>query len=132
MLQINVFLVLYFDRIPLWGNFLITIAVGLLVGLGVMIIVKPRLKKSIEGIIMTCSYRFMSCLTLDDLYTLATLKKKHGIDMIDGQPQLKKTDGRFETYTGRSSALIIDSYISTRLDNDNDHYTRRCLSKLCQ
>jgi hypothetical protein len=44
-----VYLVLYFDRIPLVGNFLITGIVGLIVGLGVMIIVKPRLKHSIEG-----------------------------------------------------------------------------------
>ena len=42
-------LVLYFHRIKLWGNFLITIAVGALVGIGVMLIVKPRLKASIEG-----------------------------------------------------------------------------------
>ena len=42
-------LVLYFDRIPLWGKFVTTILVGLLVGLGVMFIVKPRLRKSIEG-----------------------------------------------------------------------------------
>jgi hypothetical protein len=44
-----VYLVLYFDRIPLLGNFLITGSVGLIVGLGVMIFVKPRLKHSIEG-----------------------------------------------------------------------------------
>lgn len=42
-------LVLYFDRIPLWGKFVATILVGILVGLIVMIIVKPRLRKSIEG-----------------------------------------------------------------------------------
>jgi len=43
-------LVLYFDRIPLWGNFIITLSVGLIVGLCVMIVVKPRLKHSIEGL----------------------------------------------------------------------------------
>ena len=42
-------LVLYFDRIPLWGKFVTTLLVGLLVGFFVMIIVKPRLRKSIEG-----------------------------------------------------------------------------------
>jgi hypothetical protein len=42
-------LVLYFDRIPLWGKFVTTLLVGLLVGLFVMIVVKPRLRKSIEG-----------------------------------------------------------------------------------
>ncbi len=42
-------LVLYFDRIPLWGNFIITISIGLIIGLSVMIVVKPRLKHSIEG-----------------------------------------------------------------------------------
>ena len=72
-------LVLYFDRIPLWGNFIITLSVGLLVGLSVMIFVKPRLKHSIEE----------------------TLKKKHGLENKDEQPQLTKTEGRFETYTGK-------------------------------
>ena len=43
-------LVLYFDRIPLWGKFLTTLLVGMLIGLIVMIIVKPRLRTSIEGI----------------------------------------------------------------------------------
>ncbi len=42
-------LVLYFDRIPIWGNFIITISVGMIVALGVLFIVKPRLKHSIEG-----------------------------------------------------------------------------------
>jgi hypothetical protein len=42
-------LVLYFDRIPLWGKFVTTILIGMIVALGVMVIVKPRLNKSIEG-----------------------------------------------------------------------------------
>jgi sodium-dependent phosphate transporter len=69
--------ILYFDRIPLWGNFIITISVGLIVGLCVMIFVKPRLKHSIEE----------------------TLKKKRDLENKDEKPQLTKTEGRFETYT---------------------------------
>ena len=42
-------LVLYFDRIPLWGKFVTTIGVGMLVALVVMFIVKPRLRSSIES-----------------------------------------------------------------------------------
>lgn len=47
--SIALVLVLFFDRIAWWGNIIITAAVGLLVGLIVMFVVKPRLRKSIEG-----------------------------------------------------------------------------------
>ena len=47
--SITLVLVLYFDRIPWWGNIIITASVGLLVGFIVMFVVKPRLRKSIEG-----------------------------------------------------------------------------------
>ena len=70
---------MYFDRIPLWGNFIITISVGLIVGLCVMFFVKPRLKNSIEE----------------------TLKKKRDLENREEKPQLTKTEGRFETYTGK-------------------------------
>jgi hypothetical protein len=51
LLLIFIDLVLYFDRIPLWGKFVTTILVGLLVAVFVMFIVKPRMKQSIEGLI---------------------------------------------------------------------------------
>ncbi|CAF2816580.1 unnamed protein product [Rotaria sp. Silwood2] len=68
---------LYFDRIPLWGKFITTILVGLLVGLGVMVIVKPRMRKTIE----------------------ALLKKKRDLDARGEteEPEVSKTDGRVET-----------------------------------
>lgn len=57
-IMINVFSILlsappllYLDRIPLWGKFLTTFLVGLLVGLMVLVIVRPRLKKSIEEMV---------------------------------------------------------------------------------
>ncbi|CAF4014302.1 unnamed protein product, partial [Rotaria sp. Silwood1] len=37
--------ILYFNRIPLWKNFIITISVDLIIILSVMIFVKPCLKK---------------------------------------------------------------------------------------
>ncbi|CAF0754166.1 unnamed protein product [Adineta steineri] len=87
-IMINVFSILlsappllYFDRIPLWGKFVTTILVGLLIGFFVLFIVKPRMKVTIEE----------------------SLRKKHDLDSRSGGgsevPQLKKTDGRFETYT---------------------------------
>lgn len=42
-------LVLYFDHIKIWENIIITLAVGVIIGLCVMIFVKPRLKEGIEG-----------------------------------------------------------------------------------
>jgi hypothetical protein len=50
LLLIFIDLVLYFDRIPLWGKFITTLLVGLLVAVSVTFIVKPRLKKSIQGL----------------------------------------------------------------------------------
>ena len=44
-------LVLYFDRIPLWGKFLATILIGISVGIGVMLLIKPHMEKSIAGVI---------------------------------------------------------------------------------
>jgi len=60
--------ILYFDRIPLWGNFIITITVGVLVGVFVMLLVKPRLRSSIEE----------------------TLRKKHDLENKEDKPQLTK------------------------------------------
>lgn len=81
-MMINVFSIihsappmLYFHRISLSQNIAITIAVGLLVGLSVMFLVKPRLKKSIE----------------------ATLKKKRGSENPEDETQAAKKDGRFVT-----------------------------------
>ncbi|CAF3474902.1 unnamed protein product [Rotaria socialis] len=87
---------LYFDRIPLWGNFIITISVGLIIGLGVMIFVKPRLKRSIE----------------------ATLRKKRGVDHnSEEKPQLTKTEGRFETYTVSRLENVNTSDKETQIDH---------------
>jgi hypothetical protein len=87
-------LVLYFDRIPLWGKFITTLLVGLLVAVSVTFIVKPRLKKSIQGL---KKLEYLS--GKKDLF-LATLKKKQDLDDRE-EPQLTKTEGRFETYTGK-------------------------------
>lgn len=90
-------LVLYFDRIPLVGNFIITITVGLLVGLCVMIFVKPRLKHSIEG-----ERRFWVWTKRKRNFSFQeTLKKKRDLENKVEKPQLTKTEGRFETYTGK-------------------------------
>ncbi|CAF4373300.1 unnamed protein product, partial [Adineta steineri] len=78
-IMINVFSILlsappllYFDRIPLWGKFVTTILVGLLIGFFVLFIVKPRMKVTIEE----------------------SLRKKHDLDSRSGGgnevSQLKK------------------------------------------
>jgi len=87
--------ILYFDRIPLWGNFIITISVGLTVGLCVMLFVKPRLKHSIEE----------------------TLKKKRDFLNKGEQPQLTKTEGRFETYTVTRLENVNTSDKETQIDH---------------
>ena len=51
-------LVLYFDHIPLWGKFLATILIGTIVGIGVMLLMKPHMKKTIEGVIKRKFDRF--------------------------------------------------------------------------
>lgn len=55
-LTINVFSIvldgpslLYFDRIPWWGSVILSSGVGLLAGIGVQLIMVPRLRKSITG-----------------------------------------------------------------------------------
>ncbi|CAF2986136.1 unnamed protein product [Rotaria sp. Silwood2] len=87
--------ILYFDRIRLWGNFIITISTGLIIGLTVLIVVKPRLKKSIE----------------------ATLRKKRGPESTEEKPQLTKTDGRFETYTVSRLENVNTSDKETQIDH---------------
>lgn len=75
-----------------------TILVGILVGLLVMIVVKPRLRKSIEGEQKSPSY-LPCCVSI-----LAILSKKQDLEnrRLEEQPQLTKTEGRFETYTGKN------------------------------
>ncbi|CAF1062649.1 unnamed protein product [Rotaria sordida] len=87
--------ILYFGRIPLWGNFILTISIGLLIGIIVMIFVKPRLKKSIE----------------------ATLNKKRGLGNTEDKPQLTKTEGRFETYTVSRLENVNTSDKETQIDH---------------
>ncbi|CAF1028153.1 unnamed protein product [Adineta steineri] len=101
-IMINVFSIihsappmLYFDRIKLWGNVIITLSVGLLVGLFVMFVVKPRLKHSIEQ----------------------TLKKKNDQLNKDDTPQLTKTEGRFETYTVARLENVNTSDKETQIDH---------------
>lgn len=94
---------LYFDRIPLWGNVIITISVGVTVGLIVMIWVKPRLRKRIEGNTQIVKYtnRFKMIFLCTEM-----LRKKRGTESISDEPLLKKTEGRFETYTGKLNHAI--------------------------
>ncbi|CAF3410064.1 unnamed protein product [Rotaria sp. Silwood1] len=87
--------ILYFDRIPLWGNIIITIGTGLIIGLIVLLLVKPRLKKSIE----------------------ATLRKKRGPENTEEKPQLTKTEGRFETYTVSRLENVNTSDKETQIDH---------------
>ncbi|CAF0825488.1 unnamed protein product [Adineta ricciae] len=101
-IMINVFSILlsappllYFDRIPLWGKFVATILVGLLVGLIVMTLVKPRMRKSIQE----------------------TLKKKHDLISRGEEPQLTKTEGRFETYTVNRLENVNTSDKETQIDH---------------
>ncbi len=70
-----------------------------------MIIVKPRLKKSIEGMWFLLVKENYS---LNGVFFLAIIKKKKDLESREGEeqlsPQLTKTDGRFETYTGKNNS----------------------------
>ncbi|CAF3403455.1 unnamed protein product [Rotaria sp. Silwood1] len=120
-------LFLYFDRIPLWGKFVTTIIVGILVGLGVMVIVKPRMRRTIEALLKkkqdfdARGERDESDITKSDgkveiidvicffkqtKYTficflfLGNSKKRRDSETQEGdEPKLTKTDGRFATYS---------------------------------
>jgi hypothetical protein len=46
--------VLYFDRIPLWGAFVASIGVGVLVMLGVHFLWVPVMRRKIEGKCVVC------------------------------------------------------------------------------
>lgn len=96
-------LVLYFDRIPLWGKFVTTILVGLLVGALVMFVVKPRMKSSIERASKTLTAARTHSASLS---SLVMVRKKEELDSRGEEPQLTKTDGRFETYTGKYVLLV--------------------------
>ncbi|CAF0722883.1 unnamed protein product [Adineta ricciae] len=86
---------LHFHKIKLWGNVIITVSIGVLVGLFIMIVVKPRLKRSIEE----------------------TLKKKRELGSRDEKPQLTKTEGRFETYTVTRLENVNTSDKETQIDH---------------
>ncbi|CAF3403740.1 unnamed protein product [Rotaria sp. Silwood1] len=108
-IMINVFSILlsappllYFDRIPLWGKFVTTIIVGILVGLGVMVIVKPRMRRTIEALLKkkqdfdARGERDESDITKSD----GNSKKRRDSETQEGdEPKLTKTDGRFATYS---------------------------------
>jgi len=101
-MMINVFSIihsappmLYLNHISLLGNIGITIAVGLIVGLSVMFIVKPRLKKSIEAI----------------------LKKKRGTENPDDETQGAKKDGRFVT----CPVTIVENVNTSDKETQIDH-----------
>ncbi|CAF1065742.1 unnamed protein product [Adineta ricciae] len=86
---------LHFHKIQLWENAIITVTIGVLVGLFIMIVVKPRLKRSIEE----------------------TLKKKRELGSRDEKPQLTKTEGRFETYTVTRLENVNTSDKETQIDH---------------
>ena len=100
---ILIVLVLYFDRIPLWGKFITTFLVGLLIGLFVMFIVKPRMKKKIEG---WRTFDFLISKRKVCFLFLVALRKKRDLDSRADEPQLTKTEGRFETYTGKENFYL--------------------------
>lgn len=37
---------------------------------------------------------------------LAVLQKKRGVESVGDEPQLTKTEGRFETYTGKAGVSV--------------------------
>jgi hypothetical protein len=68
-----------------------------LIGVFVMLFVKPRLKRSIEGERMNSR---ANTVRIGGLIVSETLQKKRDLENKEDKPQLTKTEGRFETYTG--------------------------------
>jgi hypothetical protein len=63
-----------------------------------MFFVKPRLKHSIER---KKGFEFREKNEFGFFVLKETLKKKRDLENKDEKPQLTKTEGRFETYTGK-------------------------------
>ncbi|CAF0835241.1 unnamed protein product [Rotaria sordida] len=117
---------LYFDRIPLWGKFVTTIIVGLLVGLLVMVVVKPRMRKTIEGELkkkrdLEIRGKQEPDLTQPDAvletYANVLTRKRDSENRGEGEPQLTKTDGRFATYTVSHLENVNTSDKETQIDH---------------
>jgi hypothetical protein len=64
-----------------------------------MFVVKPQMRKSIEGWIIKFDFLINKKTTY--VLFLAILRKKRDLEHRGDEPRLEKTEGRFETYTGK-------------------------------